>query len=331
MTSFRSSIVAALILAGHGVPLFAKDPGCETPVLVSTGGSLPRNPHTLAIRWTGYSNFELVYKGHVILLDAYFDRGSTFPPLGFKAADIKKADVILIGHAHFDHMSDAASVAGRIGAVVVGAPITTDKLRSQGLDSKLIRTVTGKGGELLKFSGFQVEPILGRHGEPPANVTAAFRQALKQATEPYTAAQMAESAAIHERGSADPRIVAEGTIAYLITLDDGYRIIYRDSGGAITDYERAAMQRVGHTDLALAAVSADFLQTLTIKQALEYLRTYKPRVYIPAHHDADWNGLWRPTEPIFQALKQEDPELITISREYREPVCLETESTQPRR
>ena len=93
------------------VPLSAQDRGCEVPTLVSTGGAAPRNPHTLAIRWTGYSNFELAYGGEIMLLDAYFDRGSMFAPLGFKAADVKKANVILIGHGHFDHMSDAAFVA----------------------------------------------------------------------------------------------------------------------------------------------------------------------------------------------------------------------------
>ena len=116
-----------------------KDSGCEVPTLVSTGGAAPRNPHTLAIRWTGYSNFELAYGGQIMLLDAYFDRGSMFAPLGFKAADVKKADVILIGHGHHDHMSDAASVAIRTGAVVVGAPLTTAKLQTQNLDAKQIR------------------------------------------------------------------------------------------------------------------------------------------------------------------------------------------------
>jgi L-ascorbate metabolism protein UlaG (beta-lactamase superfamily) len=57
----------------------------------------------------------------VILLDAYFDRGSPYTPLGFKAADIKKADAILIGRGHFDHLADA-SVSARTGAIVVGAP-----------------------------------------------------------------------------------------------------------------------------------------------------------------------------------------------------------------
>jgi hypothetical protein len=34
--------------------------------------------------------------------------------------------------------------------------------------------------------------------------------------------------------------------------------------------------------------------------------------------------MWRPTEPIFQALKEDDPNLITISKQYREPTCFDT-------
>ena len=92
MTLSQLRFVATMILAtSQCVILLAKDSGCEVPTLVSTGGPTPQNPHTLAIRWTGYSNFELVYDGHIILLDAFFDRGSTYPPLGFKASDIRKA------------------------------------------------------------------------------------------------------------------------------------------------------------------------------------------------------------------------------------------------
>ena len=97
-----------------------------------------------------------------------------FPPLGFKADDVKRANVILIGHGHLDHMSDAASVGARTGALVVGAPVTREKLLTQKIDPKQVRTVTGRGGEVLKFQGFTVEPILGRHGEPPKYVTAGF-------------------------------------------------------------------------------------------------------------------------------------------------------------
>src|SRR5262249_28509247 len=63
-----------------------RDPTCHAAVLASTGGAMPASPRTLAVRWTGYANFELVYNGQIVLLDAYFDRGSLYPPLGFKAA-----------------------------------------------------------------------------------------------------------------------------------------------------------------------------------------------------------------------------------------------------
>ena len=43
---------------------------------------------------------------------------------------------------------------------------------------------------------------------------------------PISPEEAAEEAVIHERGTNDPRITAEGTIAYLITLDDGFSIIY---------------------------------------------------------------------------------------------------------
>src|SRR5580704_14304534 len=148
-----------------------RDPACHARTLVAAGGAFPRNPHTLAVRWIGFSNFELVYNGRVILLDAYYDRGSEYPPLGVAAADIKTADLILMGHGHFDHMSDAASIGARTKALLVGAAVTTDKLRTQPIPIQQVKTVTGRGGELLKFDNFTVEPILGRHGEPAKEVT----------------------------------------------------------------------------------------------------------------------------------------------------------------
>jgi len=67
------------------------------------------------------------------------------------------------------------------------------------------------------------------------------------------------------------------------------------------------------------------LQPLTVEQAFEHIRTYKPDVYMPAHHDGPYDNLWRPTEPLFQALKDEIPNLVTVSRVYREPVCFSSE------
>jgi L-ascorbate metabolism protein UlaG (beta-lactamase superfamily) len=324
-----AAILSGVILQAQSplstVQLEIADRACQSAQLVSTGAEFPSDRHTLAVRWTGYSNFELAQDGHVILLDAYFDRGTMYPPLGFKAADIRRADVVLLGHGHYDHMSDAASVAAKTGAIVVGAPVTVEQLKREALSANQLRTVTGRGGEVLSFPGFTVEPILGRHGEPPRDVTSAFSTALRATAGEPTPQQVAEQALIIARGTSDPRVIAGGTIAYLITLDTGFRILYRDSGGAVTEYERAAANRSGPVDLILAATSASYVTSLIIDQALEYVRTYRPRVFMPAHHDAPLNNLWRPTEPIFQAIKDRNPTIMTISKGYREPTCFKTE------
>ena len=120
-------------------------------------------------------------------------------------------------------------------------------------------------------------------------------------------------------------MITEGTIAYLITLNDGFRIMYRDSGGDITEYEKAAMQRIGRVDLGLMAVGASYLNTLTAELVLEQAHAYRPDVFMPAHHDAPSSGLWRAIEPISEALKNDNPNIVTVSKSYREPVCFNTE------
>ena len=71
------------------------------------------------------------------------------------------------------------------------------------------------------------------------------------------------------------------------------------------------MKRVGRVDVAIVALANIYLNTLAAQKALEYVRAYRPGVFMPAHHDAPYNDLWRTTEPIFQVMKDENPGLIT--------------------
>lgn len=302
------------------------DPGCSDMRLVAAGAPFPQDPNTLAVRWTGYSNWELAYKNQVLLLDVYFDRGRTFAPLGFQAADIQRANAILIGHGHVDHMSDAATISTRLSIPVIGAPVTAAKLAQQNVPAGQIKSVTGKDPktETMQVGVFKIEPNLGRHGEPPPNITAAFNAALTTTTPAYTAEEQAEMTAINARGTSDPKVTDEGTIAYLITLDNGFTILYRDSGGVITDQEKAMMERQKNVDLGLIAVSAAFLTTETTQRALEHLEVYKPQIYWPGHNDGNRRSLWRATDPLFQAARDKYPTMTMVSRPYREPVCFDT-------
>jgi len=298
---------------------------CDTLTLASTGGPVPRDRDLLVLRWLGYANFEMTYRGQILLLDAYFDRGSRYRPLGFAAADVTRATAILLGHAHYDHMSDAASIGSRLNIPVVGAPVTVEKLLTQPIDPKLIQTVTGRGGETLRYDGFQVEPVLGFHSSAPAALTAAYTAAYATGVPPPTPEEAAEEAAIQARGSSDPRILTEGSISFVFTFDTGFRLAWRDTGGDMTSYEEEALARGGRVDVLLGSIAPLAIARLQAAVLLPMVRLYHPKVFLPSHHDERVGQLIdRATDPMFQAIKDEMPDIITISRQYREPVCIDT-------
>ena len=307
--------------AANAFTALPRDPACFNDRLTSTGGPAPQNPHTLVVRWTGFSNFELAYEGKIILLDAYFDRGRDYPPLGFAAADVRKADAIIIGHGHYDHMSDAASVGIRTGAPLVGAALTTDVLKSEQVPPSQIKTVTGKGGELLIRRLYRAADPGAAWTAGQARHAGAGRGLQFAAAEAGCRAE-AEEKAIAARGTFDPR-VSPRTIAYLITLDDGFRIMYRDSGGHVTDYEKAAMEKLGGVDLALVGLSADILNVPTEQQALEHVRSISPTSSCRPIMTARCRGICRSGARPSRSSRRSRTPIPALSRfrGYREPVC----------
>lgn len=298
-------------------------PGCSdlTPGLV--GGHVPTDAARLTTRWLGCTNYELAYRGQVILLDAYYDRGPRNRPIGFMPAEVRRADAIFIGHGHGDHMSDAVQVSAQTGATVYGAPVTMERAFSGGLPPSRGVTVTGRGGERFRFDGFTVEPILAHHSVLSGAVIASFQQAIRTVIGPPTPEEAAAEAAIFAKGTFDPRVITEGTIAYLFTFDSGFRLIYRDSAGPITEYEREALARVGRTDVAIVAYIGQYVAGAQIAATLPLIELYSPDVYLPAHHD-EIAGIFLDmgTEPLFMAIRDTRPQTTSIAPLYRTPVCL---------
>jgi L-ascorbate metabolism protein UlaG (beta-lactamase superfamily) len=75
----------------------------------------------VTLDWLGVATFRLMIDDLVIFLDAYIDRVPGAPPVGITTAEIDRADYILIGHSHFDHLWGAERIAARTGATVVGS------------------------------------------------------------------------------------------------------------------------------------------------------------------------------------------------------------------
>lgn len=69
----------------------------------------------VTFNWLGHSAFSVDIDGHSVLIDPFL----TGNPLAAVAAADLEAEVILVSHAHGDHMGDVIDIAQRTGAMVV--------------------------------------------------------------------------------------------------------------------------------------------------------------------------------------------------------------------
>jgi L-ascorbate metabolism protein UlaG (beta-lactamase superfamily) len=70
---------------------------------------------SVSITWLGHSAFFLDIDGHPLLFDPFL----TNNPLAAASADEVDAELILLSHAHGDHLGDTVDIARRTGAKVV--------------------------------------------------------------------------------------------------------------------------------------------------------------------------------------------------------------------
>ncbi len=64
--------------------------------------------------WYGCATFRLTVGSLVLVLDAYIDRIPGAAGTGLRADDIERADWIVIGHSHFDHLWGAERIRGEL-------------------------------------------------------------------------------------------------------------------------------------------------------------------------------------------------------------------------
>ena len=186
-----------------------------------TGGPMPpANSEVVVLRWLANANFEFAYKSKVYLFDAYFDRTPRSHSLGFKAADVTKAEAIFVSHAHFDHISDIGPVAKQTGAPVVGAPITAETAKKLGAPEAQI--VVAKGGETLKYGDATVEVALAQHSTIQAGLLDIYQNLYNNNSPAFSDQEKTLLNYVRSLGTFDPKIITEGTLAYALTFPSGF-------------------------------------------------------------------------------------------------------------
>jgi L-ascorbate metabolism protein UlaG (beta-lactamase superfamily) len=147
---------------------------CLALVLAACGGASPapasapapteRAP--IALTYLGVAGWQLDAGATTILVDPYFSRpdldGLLVPdPAAIAARAPKRADLIVIGHSHVDHLLDAPAVALATGAQLLGSESTARVARASGVPDD--RIITVKGGEDFAMAGYSVRVIPSLH------------------------------------------------------------------------------------------------------------------------------------------------------------------------
>ncbi len=327
----RATIILSCLvvsLAGFAGAAIAAEPACSSLTPAIIGGPVPgKNSDIAVFRWLGNANYEIAYQGHVFLFDAYFNRTARNHPIGFDVSQIKRADVIFMSHAHFDHIADVAPVAAQTHAPVVGAPITIATAEKLGVPAS--QTITAKGGETLHFGDVTVEIALARHSTIQPGLTDALGALYKIDSRPNTPEEDAHNKEVTARGTFAPEVVTEGTLAFGVRFKNGFSTVVVGSAGPITDGDRALAAKFGRADVAIIAYQPHPVAEHQVADTWPLLELFHPRLYLPAHHDASF-GTWLDLglEPLFTKIRDDMPDAKFVSPLYRSPICIATSGKQ---
>jgi L-ascorbate metabolism protein UlaG (beta-lactamase superfamily) len=317
-----AAAVVSLLATTQTFAAGADADACRSLVPTAMGGPMLHDPDKILLRWLSTSNYELVYRGQVFLLDAYFDRGPRNRPTGIVPGEVKQTDAIFIGHAHFDHMSDAAPIAQKTKAKVIGAPITIETAYKLGVPEG--QGIAVAGGETLKFKGVTVDTALAQHSTLSRDVLDTLGKLYDLDAGPATPEQAEAEKAILAKGTFAPDVITKGTIAYAFTFDTGFKLVWLDSAGPVTDGVRALAQKLGPVDIAIVAYQGHPVAQTQVPVTLALVKEFRPRIFMPAHHDQIFGTFVDlGVEPLFEAIQDALPGTQTIAPLHQRPNCFD--------
>jgi len=252
--------------------------------------------------WLGCATFRLTIGETVVFLDSYMDRVPSAPPVGLTTAQVDRADFVLVGHSHFDHLAGTEVIARNTGAKVIGSNETCRVLRDVEVDDAQL--LPSQGGERHRLAdGVTVRVFPSLHScvwvssSLDSNGVALGHYGL---TEEERWSQRGLGAAIREQGQQESQQAREmrehlatalgssrdgGALAYFIETPAG-SIFYQDTSGCWTGVLRDLRPDVAI--LAIAGrgnIDGEPIQGSLAHFVAREADLLRPRTIIPGHHD----------------------------------------------
>jgi L-ascorbate metabolism protein UlaG (beta-lactamase superfamily) len=105
------------------------------------------------IRYLGHACFEILTSDKVLYIDPYLTGNPESP---IKPSDVKKADLILVTHDHYDHLGDSVEIARKTNATIVSVPELSQNLGQ-------VKKFSMSLGAFVRIEGVQVAMVPAVH------------------------------------------------------------------------------------------------------------------------------------------------------------------------
>jgi len=286
---------------------------------------------TATLDWLGCATFRLTIGNLVIFLDAYIDRVPSAPPVGLSVAEINRADWIVVGHSHFDHLYGAERIARQTGATVIGSYETVRVMEAQGIPRAQLLPVAG-GEKVLLSNDVTVEVypsqhscVWSHHQMPAADivclgdlgVTYQEQQARLQELWNYLNSA-GEEVLTHLKVSAQGALGDGGALLYLFDTPEG-SLLYQDTSG-----HWSGILRNLRPDVAILAaagrgnIDGEPMQGSLAQFVARQADILRPRRVVLSHHDNWLPGFSRviDTAPIRAELAKWAPRTELVEMGY---------------
>ncbi len=236
------------------------------------------------VQWFGQSAFKITTPaGKVILIDPFITQNPKTPPEHRDLDRLGKIDLILVTHAHADHLGDGPALATRHQVPLYGPAGLNDSLVALGVLPKELAPRFNKGGVIQPLGeGIRITMTRAEHSSE------------LRWTNPETGHEE-----IHVGGE---------PAGFIIELENGFKIYHMGDTGLFGDL--AFIADYYRPDLVLMPIGGHFV--MDPRDAAYATREYlKPRFVIPMHYGT--NPMLKGTpEEYRQALGESDTRVLDL-------------------